>query len=116
MLALFGLADDGRAVDRVEGIGHDVPPELDEATADELTCSICSGLFCEPLRVKTCGHKFCSMCVLKPLAEGNPCPFCRGPLDDLEVDAALQRRVLTVLVMYATAKRAKQARRQQRRA
>ena len=63
--------------------------ELDEEIDNDLTCSLCQDLFCDPV-APPCGHSFCRLCHLRlfhirlpsepgipPAKRSRPCPLCR---------------------------------------
>ncbi|XP_035216202.1 RING finger protein 151-like, partial [Stegodyphus dumicola] len=43
---------------------------------DELICSVCRGVFCEPVQCP-CHHVFCRACITKWLQTNRNCPVCR---------------------------------------
>ena len=43
---------------------------------DDLTCSICYGIYAEPV-VTPCGHTFCRECVVRWFDQERSCPSCR---------------------------------------
>lgn len=48
-------------------------------------CPICYNMVNTEVRMTTCMHMFCTVCILRTLAEGNdhcPCPVCRTPLTE----------------------------------
>mmetsp|Transcript_22365 Transcript_22365/g.63452 ORF Transcript_22365/g.63452 Transcript_22365/m.63452 type:complete len:294 (-) Transcript_22365:213-1094(-) len=44
---------------------------------DDLSCSICTGMFVDPL-VCPCGHSYCGFCIQQWLESGKCCPLCRA--------------------------------------
>ena len=63
---------------------------MEPSIPDELTCTICLSLLCEPVfwpsaTTSSCHHSFCRLCAFKVLrASQNPtCPLCREPAGDL---------------------------------
>ena len=42
-----------------------------------LYCSICDEIFRNPIRLKTCGHTYCTKCILEWSKHNLNCPLCR---------------------------------------
>ncbi len=49
-----------------------------EDVPEELTCSICTGLLCEPHLMNCCEQQFCKDCLEKWLLRKKACPHCRS--------------------------------------
>ena len=63
---------------------------MEPSIPDELTCTICLSLLCEPVfwptaTTSSCHHSFCRLCAFKVLraSEHPTCPLCREPAADL---------------------------------
>ena len=63
---------------------------MEPSIPDELTCTICLSLLCEPVfwpsaTTSSCHHSFCRLCAFKVLrVSQNPtCPLCREPAANL---------------------------------
>ena len=82
---------------------------MEPSIPDELTCTICLSLLCEPVfwpsaTTSSCHHSFCRLCAFKVLrVSQNPtCPLCREPAanlsqleaGDLNLDGPKYRQVL----------------------
>lgn len=52
---------------------------LKEATRPDMDCSICYGVFLDPVTTR-CGHTFCRMCFHQIFVESFCCPFSRKPI------------------------------------
>eukprot|EP00411_Alexandrium_monilatum_P071605 CAMPEP_0175566082 /NCGR_PEP_ID=MMETSP0096-20121207/39771_1 /TAXON_ID=311494 /ORGANISM="Alexandrium monilatum, Strain CCMP3105" /LENGTH=265 /DNA_ID=CAMNT_0016869379 /DNA_START=27 /DNA_END=821 /DNA_ORIENTATION=- len=50
---------------------------MDAEVPEELTCSVCTGLFLEP-QACPCGHVFCGYCIEHWLENRQCCPLCRA--------------------------------------
>jgi hypothetical protein len=48
---------------------------FDGQVKDELICSLCSGVFDQPIMIKGCEHTFCSECMRKSFDKKNTCPI-----------------------------------------
>jgi len=69
----------------------------------EFICSICNGLFREPVHTnngqglddEACGHLFCEVCILRWLETNRSCPVCRKSLikEQLVADVNLRRKI-----------------------
>uniref|UniRef100_A0A8D9EG61 E3 ubiquitin-protein ligase NRDP1 n=1 Tax=Cacopsylla melanoneura TaxID=428564 RepID=A0A8D9EG61_9HEMI len=71
--------------------------EVDE----ELICSICSGVFEEPLQAPTCEHAFCKACINEWISRQPTCPVDRLPITAAQLRPAprLLRKLLSRLVI-----------------
>lgn len=49
---------------------------------DEITCSICFEIICEPVSLYPCLHNFCEACYLDWKTRSVDCPSCRAPVSD----------------------------------
>lgn len=69
---------------RLSSMGFDIERFL-EPVDDELKCGICFGVLEDPL-VTTCGHVYCSQCLVQWIAENGTCPLTCEQLaiDDLK--------------------------------
>lgn len=56
----------------------DLAYEYVEAVPEELACSICMKVLCEPHLVNCCEQQFCKNCLEKWLGRSNSCPHCRS--------------------------------------
>ena len=56
----------------------DIDYEFVEDPAEELTCSICMKVLCEPHLMNCCGQQFCEHCLEKWLLKNKTCPHCRS--------------------------------------
>ena len=68
---------------------------------EHFTCTICSGLYKNPLTITECLHSFCRSCLYKYLSTGVkrcPHPKCGMPLQPDPYKDALQDRTLESLV------------------
>ena len=64
----------------------DSPPE-------DLHCSICLLVLCEPELTSCCGNHFCHACVKQIQAEHRPCPLCNDPGFSTMLDKYFVRKV-----------------------
>lgn len=75
--------------------GLDIKFDL-SALIEDLTCSLCTGLFHNAHTIKECMHTFCKSClVLHTLENGLVCPTCSSPMhsdlnDSIEYDHNIQ--------------------------
>eukprot|EP01013_Petalomonas_cantuscygni_P036715 TRINITY_DN67412_c0_g1_i1.p1 TRINITY_DN67412_c0_g1~~TRINITY_DN67412_c0_g1_i1.p1 ORF type:complete len:1251 (+),score=146.17 TRINITY_DN67412_c0_g1_i1:267-4019(+) len=69
----------------------------DEEDDKDATCSICSRVFIEPVRLP-CSHIFDRQCILNWQQMKSSCPLCRAPLPGKlpETDTSLQDRLWTL--------------------
>ena len=58
--------------------GKDVEYQFVEALPEELTCSICMKVLCEPHMVNCCEQSFCKECLSKWSRRNSSCPHCRS--------------------------------------
>ena len=56
----------------------DIDYEFVEDPPEELTCSICMKVLCEPHLMNCCGQQFCEHCLEKWLLKNKTCPHCRS--------------------------------------
>ncbi|CAG9315615.1 unnamed protein product [Blepharisma stoltei] len=65
-----------------------------------LMCTICNEIFTDPTRV-SCGHTFCSHCILQWIKKSSTCPNCRANIDKKgtgkDLIAAADINLLTVV-------------------
>jgi hypothetical protein len=54
--------------------------DLSESDAQEYTCSICQGIFCNPVVTNCCLQTFCKQCINDWLEINNTCPYDRQTL------------------------------------
>lgn len=68
-----------------------------EVKNDKYTCSICTMIFKNPIKLK-CGHIFCDSCISEVIKQ--TCPMCRRPfiMDDLSIDKISFHTLNTVIV------------------
>ena len=59
-------------------VTKDIDYEFVEDTVEELTCSICMKVLCEPHLVNCCGQQFCEHCLEKWLLKNKTSPHCRS--------------------------------------
>lgn len=52
--------------------------EFVEALREEMTCSICMKVLCNPHLVNCCEQQFCEGCLMKWLQSKSTCPHCRS--------------------------------------
>lgn len=53
--------------------------KIKEFFRNELTCCICMELFCDPVCIKNCMHRFCKKCLERTFQTGwRTCPLCRS--------------------------------------
>ena len=58
--------------------GKDVDYQFVEALPEELTCSICMKVLCEPHMINCCEQSFCKECLSKRSRRNSRCPHCRS--------------------------------------
>ena len=58
--------------------GKDIEYEFVEALPEELTCSICMKVLCEPHMINCCEQTFCKECLSKWSRRNRTCPHCRS--------------------------------------
>ena len=51
-----------REITNIEGINIS-PSQIERITKEILTCSICFGIYQDPVNIKSCLHKFCKKCI-----------------------------------------------------
>ena len=56
----------------------DIEYEFVEDPPEELTCSVCIKVLCEPYLMNCCGQQFCKDCLEKWLLKNKTCPHCRS--------------------------------------
>ena len=62
---------------------------------EELICSICLGVFENPLEINSCQHIFCSICILESIQKGNNhCPIDRQLINDDLREPRLIKRII----------------------
>ncbi len=54
--------------------------DLSESDAQEYTCTICQGIFRNPVVTNCCLQTFCKQCINDWLENNNTCPYDRQPL------------------------------------
>ena len=59
-------------------IRKDVEYQFVEALPEELTCSICMKVLCEPHMINCCEQSFCKECLDEWCRNNNTCPHCRS--------------------------------------
>lgn len=60
---------------------------------DDLVCSICLLVLCEPVLTSCCGNHFCRACVEQVQRERRPCPLCNSPTFSTMLDKYFVRKV-----------------------
>ena len=58
--------------------GKDIDYQFVEALPEELTCSICMKVLCQPHLVNCCEQSFCKECLSKWSRRNSRCPHCRS--------------------------------------
>ena len=70
-----------REITNIDGISIS-PSQIERITKEILTCSICFGIYQDPVNIKSCLHKFCKKCIedfnRKVKKE---CVICRHPIE-----------------------------------
>ena len=56
----------------------DLEYDFFEDPPEELTCSVCMKVLCEPHLMNCCGQQFCEHCLEKWLLKNKTCPHCRS--------------------------------------
>jgi hypothetical protein len=59
--------------------------DLSHIDIKELTCSICQGVFKDPVVTKCCLQTFCNECITVWIKSNNPCPYDRKTLSENEL-------------------------------
>jgi E3 ubiquitin-protein ligase NRDP1 len=54
---------------------------LSQSESEELICSICQGIFRNPVVTNCCLQAFCEQCINNWLENNNTCPYDRQPLN-----------------------------------
>mmetsp|Transcript_7452 Transcript_7452/g.23048 ORF Transcript_7452/g.23048 Transcript_7452/m.23048 type:complete len:270 (-) Transcript_7452:613-1422(-) len=60
-----------------------VPPSTKRHTEEDVECPICLDVYVMPIVLKSCGHAFCRLCIIRTTrcsASGHLCPICRHPI------------------------------------
>ena len=60
---------------------------------EELTCSICLQVLCDPTLTSCCGQHFCRGCIDRVMASGHVCPLCNEKGFQTFLDKATLRKV-----------------------
>lgn len=60
---------------------------------DELMCSICLSVLCDPNLTSCCGNHFCQSCISRIKNKRNPCPLCQESDFTVMLDKFFARRV-----------------------
>ena len=60
---------------------------------EELTCSICLQVLCDPTLTSCCGQHFCRGCIDRVMARGHMCPLCNEKGFQTFLDKATLRKV-----------------------
>ena len=69
--------------------GYDKSRFVSDIILDHLICSICIGVFRDPVSCNSCDNKYCRTCISKHFSElGNTCPHCRNSLSANTISAA----------------------------
>ena len=71
------------------------PDEFDlvENPPEELQCSVCLSVLCNPNLTSCCGNHFCQGCIEKIRSDGKPCPLCQSQDYATMLDKSVMRRV-----------------------
>ena len=71
------------------------PDEFDlvENPSEELHCSVCLSVFCNPNLTSCCGNHFCQECIERIRSDGRPCPLCQSQDYTVMLDKSVMRRV-----------------------
>ena len=71
------------------------PDEFDlvENAPEELQCSVCLSVLCNPNLTSCCGNHFCQGCIEKIRSDGKPCPLCQSQDYTTMLDKSVMRRV-----------------------
>ena len=67
--------------------------EFVENPSEELHCSVCLSVFCNPILTSCCGNHFCQECIERIRSEGKPCPLCQSQDYTVMLDKSVMRRV-----------------------
>uniref|UniRef100_A0A1X7V582 RING-type E3 ubiquitin transferase n=1 Tax=Amphimedon queenslandica TaxID=400682 RepID=A0A1X7V582_AMPQE len=68
---------------------------VDGEPRDELKCSICTFVLCDPHQVTCCAKRFCKSCLDQ--MEDKRCPLCREPINYFK-DGGINRKVIALKV------------------
>ncbi len=73
----------GEAEDDVQADMSAPKPKRGDSTnmSESLTCTICQGLFHQPVTLWDCTHSFCGGCLAAWLGRSNDCPLCRKTIE-----------------------------------
>ena len=67
--------------------------EMVESPSEELHCSICLSVLCNPNLTSCCGNHFCQGCIERIRSDGKPCPLCQSQDYTIMLDKSVMRRV-----------------------
>ena len=66
-------------------------------TEDDLTCSICYGIMCQPSTIQPCSHTFCGGCLSEWHLKNPKCPYCREFVQLVTYNSTLDKSVSALI-------------------
>ncbi len=64
-----------------------------ETPPEDLQCSVCLFVLCDPQLTSCCGHHFCKGCISRVIMRGKSCPLCQAGEFTVMLDKNFQRKI-----------------------